>query len=378
MDDRLRALERDARREPLDPEAVRAHVRALEQVGDDVGAWRERCRLARAGDRAVWDELRERRAGVRERRDVRSRELAGPRLIADSIGPVVLLEGAGGVEALGVADLETRWREPRGQAVAATGPFAVIASMSELIVRDVDGAQRGLADTGLLGTPIEVSVAADLALVSHRVMGSQWLCSADGPQVLDRWAGRSRLAGVHVLRQDVPLTRTVCHGPLGHRLWQVDGLARWADERDAIFDMFHTDAMVDVATGSPRWSGLIGDCFAVTPDLVVSARSAPLPTAGPEVEVHALDRGTGVTRWQVDVPVSPRGSERLTLHAADDMIYLLTSGREVVDLIPLEAATGRSPWARRLPAGAASLAVGDGVVVVASADQAVTIIESIR
>lgn len=336
MDDRLRKVERGARADAQDLAAGRALVRARERASDRLGAWRARCRLARAGDEDAWRELSARAPGPRRlgppfvralgevRRVYQANEdglLAGGDREGSAASPVLLLDPI---------TLEPRWSTPTGgQPAALLGPLAIYAQGQELVACDaLTGAVQGRA--ALPGPLFQVrGRSADGALVvdlgtSHRATTTVALDMADTcPRAGEPWRERRAytmglVRGARLVvgsRGRPPTESTLARTLTTNRVrWRAPGRPLALDASHVLMEVspdlaVERVALVAGASGEVAWEArvdLLGPSAALTDDAVVLASNTHRFLPPSELlEVVALDRRTGDVRWRLREEVGP-------------------------------------------------------------------------
>lgn len=374
MDDRLRALERAARADPADLVAGRALVQALEQAGEEVGAWRERCRLARGGDEDAWRALTALPAGAWSPGEPIERLFEGA-YSAEADARTVLLAGPT-LEALDAANLAPRWSISGAQGhsllvgpyvahapaearevvlrltatgdevarVATPGPVTVLhATLDRLIVTCEQGFESrsvivdlGEAPGATLAVrvdrpPYQSTVAAGRGLrvvVKHESVAAVFEARGVDDDVV-RWRTRDKPS----VMSDVGVVVEHLGGRAGRDAYELTperGEQRWRQRM-----------------ASP-W-GLVAAALAGDTALLVVGEAYPdfASLAPPRSRLVALDRCRGGAsrweqRWSLEWPA--------TLAAAEDVAYLrLTDRRERWRVECVRLDSGRSAWSSSVP-----------------------------
>ncbi|MBX3470126.1 MAG: hypothetical protein KF878_24890 [Planctomycetes bacterium] len=367
MDDRLRALERAARADPADLVAGRALVQALDQAGDEVGAWRERCRLARGGDEDAWRALTALPAGARAPGEAIERVFEGA-YSAEADARTVLLVGPT-LEALDAATLAPRWSISGAQAHALlVGPYVAHApaEASEVVLR-LARTGEGVARVAAPGPVTALHATFDRLIVtcegfpeSRSVIVD--LGEAPGATLavrVDRPPYQSTVAAGRGLRV---VTKHESVAAVFEARGVDDDVVRWST-RDTIYSLSDLGLVVGRArqgssavselepgAGAPRWTSSFRppwmvDGAALASDLVIlsmgeHADTVPELITG-DMGVLTLDRRTGALgwerRWRLDWPLS--------LAPSRDVVYCQLPGPddrwrvECLDLV-----SGSTAW----------------------------------
>lgn len=352
MDDRLRALERAARADPSDRAAGWAFVAALDQAGDEVGAWRERCRLARAGDAQAWTEVdRPIAAGVRALGPIAARTFDGDVRLVTTWRDVVVLEHGGRLLGLEAATLETRWSRPSigvnlwvGCGPRVVAPDAARELLVHVSARGGDELQTELPVAAEDWWPCR-RTADRLMLVSPtlpllRGHGRVAVVDVGDPpgavlaDVHDTWAlpADPAVGGVHLHQRGSALqardvvSRALLWSAYGH--WTAD-----VDPRHALALSQGRLALLEVRTGNEAraWSAQ-ADRALLAPDAVVARVGGVMVV---------FDRGAGAERWRRPRP--PGRSPALA--AARDVLVVAFEGRyRGGQVVGLDLTDGRPLW----------------------------------
>jgi hypothetical protein len=396
VDETLRALERAARADATDRAAGWAYVRALDRAGDVVGAWRERCRLARGGDLSAWDELTWCPRGVRTEPRVTARvrlERLGGIVGGGGSNTVVLVEGED-IVALDARTLEQRWRCAAIDA-AWLGPCLALLRDDEVVLLRADEG-RALTSVPLGVRGHRLHGAADRVLVHHGAdpASSVTIDLGPAPRVDPRPAGVGlgafALAGDGVLWSAPSRPEAASEAPELFAVSARDPARRrplpgfdvhCADARSALVGWappspheelgFHDWALIDLATADVAWvwsrgpRGCVHE-FALHAEEVFVASTE----ASRNLVLEARSRRSGTLRWSVPLlsePVSPAW-----LGVTADVILVKVCAEELgssASLVAFDRATGRQLWsiARPIIAGFAAL---DGALVVACKEAA--------
>lgn len=322
MDERLRRLERETRVRHDDTEAGRAFARALEQVGDERGAWREWCRLARElWDDLAWERLEWRPVGVVSG----TRPLAKARVSGGSLARVVepgdapcgqelLVLQLANTVVLDPRELRERWSRPcgRGAAPVRCGPFLAMIDASSaatvLIVDAASGAEvarlQGLHPVEALGATLDRLVVWSVPAPGRRITRVVDCGTRPGGTVLEVEGGdRSpapRLVSAGLRLSDDSRRVTA---------WPIDGAdALWTRERCRLL--------------ASDWRGVL--LLSFTPE---------------RDELVEVDAGTGVERWRVPLLGNPR---KVEVVLAGGLALCAEEGRE--RLRAIERFDGRVRW----------------------------------
>lgn len=373
MDAHLRTLERASRADPDDRRAARALAHRLDQAGDAPGAWRARCRLARAGDEEVWHALATTPAGaLAPGAPVERTFEADVRVRADA--RTVLLAGQA-LQALDPTTLEPRWSVPGEQDLATlVGPYVVHAPAGEkgLVFRDAASGEE-VART-LLATRARAAHATRDRLIvrcEHSLGTSALLIdTGDEPGMplamrpdLPPFGGTAAAArGLRVVREhagiaDMFEARDVDSDDVAWRTRHA--LLRASDRGIAVMtrDLPRQVIELDARGGAPRWSATLpwqqgGTSALFTDELVVVSVQVPPWAAEPRAfGVAAFERDGGGLRWTGD-----QEDQRRTFVAeaiAADVVYYVRSpdeGASTGDLrvVALDLRSGEPLWSQAL------------------------------
>lgn len=365
MDEQLRTLERAARAAPDDRTAGWALVRGLERTGDAVGAWRETCRLARAGDDAAWEALEWRPCAARaEGERVERRLRGGIELVSAGPGEVVL-SSRSELLALDPGTLATLWSRPIDRAprapACASGPWVTHLEGGEtepmiVVTTRRTGEERlrlATAGAAALVSVVWADVTADLLGVLARSAADPaggW-CHA----VLSLTEGLSRLHQADladpvlppVLARDLLLEKLpLAPGPSpsgftptgwaarsldGQERWRADGALFGRQGRGVLLARPGREGRLELReldlAGRTRWSRDVPSCRAhLGPDHVVLAEE-PYRRGGETVlRLSTLERGTGTPGWE-RVLTGPSGARLAGLSVTGDVAHALIESR---------------------------------------------------
>ncbi|MCO5170612.1 MAG: hypothetical protein M9894_30135 [Planctomycetes bacterium] len=361
MDDRLRALERAARADPSDRVAGRALVQAFDQAGDEVGAWRARCRLARGGDEDAWRALTALPAGARAPGEAIERVFDGA-YSAEADPRTVLLAGPT-LEALDAATLAPRWSISGAQGHSLlVGPYVVHApaEASEVVLRlartgeEVARVAAPGPVTALHATLDRLIVTCEQGQESRSVIvdlgevpGATLAVRVDRPPYQSTVAaGRGlRVVVKHESVAAVYEARGVDDDVVR---WPTHQL-RWISDSGLVADSGHDLTEIselDPSTSLCRWtygSRSTPVAAALAGDVVVLALARSANDLSPgRMHLTALDRRDGAPRWEC-----PELEFTLYLLCVSrNAVYLLgwEDREEAAHIECREVASGRKTW----------------------------------
>lgn len=364
MDDRLRALERAARADPTDRVAGRALVQALDQAGDEVGVWRERCRLARGGDERAWRELTALPAGARSPGEPIERLFEGA-YSAEADARTVLLAGPT-LEALDAANLAPRWSISGAQGhsllvgpyvahapaearevvlrltatgdevarVATPGPVTVLhATLDRLIVTCEQGFESRSVIVDLGEAP-----GATLAVRVDRPPYQSTVAAGRGLRVVVKHESVAAVFEARGVDDDVVR-------------WHARQLGLLSDSGLVVF-FGHGNAEVselDPASGERRWTYAPRSpavSAALAGDVVVLALArSPSELGHGCMHMTALERRVGAPRWERPAP------SHFETCVSEDAMYLLDREPQEwsAKVERRELASGRTMWGGPIP-----------------------------
>lgn len=382
MDDQLRALERAARAAPDDRTAGWALVRGLERAGDEVGSWRERCRLARAGDDDAWEALRWTPRGARRAGRVVERRLSQvERVQVGEAGAVVM---ARDLALLDRASLETRWSSPLSSPIAHVlfaGPFLLHPDGSfcrTLVVRDVRTGQEVMRHPLPLSVPSSADewsvfvtgISADevVADVHGRVPDGRRrhravlrLLEAGSARVIREpdppRFGPERIDLIRDLVLDAsprfpaaPPAETVARALDGQERWRLPGTTVGVDARGVLLAVERPVRALHAVdlSGRSRWTAELGMARAhFAPDAVLLEERPQRRGGEVAIRLSTRSHADGSPGWE-RVLTGPVGTQ-LQLHgltSARGVTYalLVRPGSERAEVQALDTTTGLTLW----------------------------------
>lgn len=380
MDEHVRELGRRAQASPHDLAAGHALARALERGGDVVGAWRERCRLARAGDEEALRVLSAPSRDARALGDPLVLEHPGNHVVCGGNEHGVLQNAAGQAQLLDPGTLAARWTAP-GLALGMVGTLAVLGERNGESLR-ICTAHAGevLAQIELPGVPaLPLVVSADgylAAAVGEGGWRAHAVVDVGGQTSLVRarpargsptpsLAGGGLLVGEGALGDES--TYLLAHDDHGDDapLWTAPGYAVCGDVRDVLLvtergERRATFTLVGAGDGQARWSRQVEVRppvrGALTADAVVlAAYTIGIDDVPDRLDVVGLARTSGELLWHCTSRVGPHfvlrlavGREVLVLAYGPpcdpDELSVPVQAVRTVTYHALDATTGADLW----------------------------------
>lgn len=321
------------------------------------------------------------------------------------VGDVVITLDGSAVVGLHLDDGEERWRRPTGDEplIVVDGSDAAITKRAGDEIELVDAASGALRWEVAIG--VDVGGSAGLALTPSMVITggqSDVLVGLDRTDGRRRWEiaadrGRYRYGLASMGAEDVLVFDAASNDPQDlpddqtSYLWSIDarsGSTQWRVPVDsdgvgstlvlndlAIARRSGSLEAIDVETGNVRWSfpaARVNRVSRPIPELVVIATSRYGTS-----EVHAIDAGSGETRFTASLPVSATGpataSEGLLLigGGVEDTWELVDSEQDGF-VFALSADDGTEIWrTERRDAVMAPILVNGDAAIVLSADRGI-------